>query len=85
MSILRFIIPEPFYFTKDVAGGASGDMCESTHDPIELDGAPKPVANGIYALKVTSAMPRVFYYQSRGSKFLGGLVIVHGDKSGSSK
>lgn len=69
--------PQPFYFTTDPAGGLMGDMCESSYDPAELAGTMKPVASGLYTLKVDDKTPKHFYYQSRNCKFLGGHVFVH--------
>ena len=73
---LKVDSPQPFYFTKDPAGGLMGDMCEGTHDPVEIPGTMKPVSSGIYRLKVDEKFPKLAYYQSRNCKFLGGPVIV---------
>lgn len=67
---------QPFYFTKDPAGGMIGDTCESGHDPVELPGTDKPIANGVIVLKVTKDLPKHFYFQSRQCKFLGGPIFV---------
>lgn len=67
-----------FYFTHDVQGGKRGVQADSPlYDPVHLHGTPAPVADGFIELKVTSDLPKRFYYQSRDNNCLGGDVHVH--------
>lgn len=69
---------ERFYFTADPMGGKQGDDADSpSYDPVKLEGTPEPIANGKVCLFVSPSIPKMFYYQSRDNRMLGGIVFVH--------
>lgn len=69
--------PQPFMFTSDLAGGVAGDACASNWQPGELPNTGPAVTNDTVVLD-TKTLPKLFYYQSKNAKFLGGMVMVHG-------
>lgn len=67
-----------FYFTADVQGGPVGEAADSpTYDPVKLPGTPDPVSNGTVFLKADASLPKMFYYQCREQRCMGGVVFVH--------
>jgi len=65
-----------FYFTADPLGGPSNGF----YDPIKLECTPDPVAQGTICLDITDDLPSHFFYQSRDTQAMGGIIIVHGER-----
>lgn len=70
-----------FFFTTDPAGGQRGDQtADKNYEPVEIPGTPRPFSEyKSVSFNVTNQFPKVFYYQDRLHKFLGGLVFVVDD------
>lgn len=67
-----------FYFTADVQGGPVGQAADSpTYDPVKLPGTFEPVSSGTVFLRIDDSFPKLFYYQCREQRCMGGLVFVH--------
>lgn len=70
------------FFTDDPAGGKQGDQTDPpSYEPTELNGTPCSVSRfETVSFVITPQFPKLFYYQDKNHKFLGGTIIVFGDK-----
>ena len=72
------------FFTTDPAGGKKGDQTAGEYEPGEILGTPRPFAEfKSVSFIITNTFPKVFYYQDRQHKFLGGMIFIVDDAAAS--
>ena len=71
------------FFTTDPAGGRKGDQTSAIeYEPRELQGTPIPFGEfKTVSFTIPRSFPKIFYYQDKNHKFLGGLIIVLTDNN----
>ena len=71
------------FFTMDPAGGKKGDQTSfAEYEPRSLPGTTPPFGEfKTVSFTIPRSFPKIFYYQDKNHKFLGGLIIVLTDNN----